>query len=231
MAEKRGDLDQAEREWNNVVRGEPVANGYWNLADCAIRHERFSDARRALEAYVKLPDADVAAGEALIAKLKAMPFRLSISGADPRGVIFVNGKKFGVSPATIELEDGRHAIHWISAEGYDDAIVHARKGNNELKRMATHEREPTGGNVAIGVFGSVALSREWKYKGNTFTVDRRFQLPPGHYDIPLYEPNRACSNIVFDVPRDGFVFVFVKAERNAGRDCSDITVTTTKVKP
>jgi hypothetical protein len=110
--------------------------------------------------------------------------------------------------------------------------VHARAGQDDLKRMGSRdEKEPTGGNVAIGVYGSISLSREWDYKGNTFWVDRRFTLPPGHYDIPLYEPNRACSNIVFDVPRDGFVFVFVKAERVPGaRDCSQITVKTTKVK-
>jgi hypothetical protein len=96
--------------------------------------------------------------------------------------------------------------------------------------MGRSDKEPEGGNVAIGIYGSVSLSREWEFKGNTFWVDRRFQLPPGHYEIPLYEPNRACSNIVFDVPRDGMVFVFVNAERHPTRDCSNITVTATKVK-
>lgn len=230
MAEKRGDLDQAEREWDGVVRGHPVANGYWNLADCAIRHERFRDALRALEEYVKLPDADAEQGKARIEKLKTMPYRLSISGAESGGVIFVDGKKLTASPATIELPDGDHAIHWIGPTQYDDRTVHARAGYDQLERMGGRDRDPTGGNVAIGVYGSVSLSGPWDYKGQTFVVDKRFSLPPGHYDIPLYEPNRACSNIVFDVPRDGFVFVFVKAERSGSRHCSAITVTTTKVK-
>ncbi len=230
MAEKRGDLDEAEREWDNVNRGEPIANGLWNRADCAIRHERFREAIRALEEYVKLPDADKEAGDALIAKLKKMPYRVSISGSEPRGTIFVNGVKLTTSPATIELPDGEHAIHWISATRYDDATIRARAGQDDMRRFGTNEKAPTGGNVAIGVYGSVALSGEWEYKGNTFAVDKRFSLPPGHYDIPLYEPNRACSNIVFDVPRDGFVFVYVKAERGGSRDCSPITVTTHKVK-
>ena len=245
MAEKRGDLDEAGGKWDSVVRSAPVANGYWNLADVKIRHERFDEAIRALENYLKQPDADVAAGEAKIKKLKEMPFRLSISGIEAGGVIFVDGKKITNSPATLELPSGEYAIHWIGPTGYDDAVVHARDGHDDLKRMGSDKSDehrtrstsegsakhpPLGGNVAIGVYGSVRLSREWEYKGNTFWVDKRFELPPGHYDIPLYEPNRACSNIAFDVPRDGMVFVFVKAERLGGRDCSTITVTTTKVK-
>lgn len=230
MAEKRGDLDEAAREWDNVVRGEPVANGYWNLADCELRHERYRDALRALEAYVKLDDADKEAGEAKIQKLKTMPYRLSISGGEPRGTIFVDGKKLATAPATIELPEGEHAIHWIGATRYDDRTVRARPGQDDVQRMGTNEKAPTGGNIAIGVYGSVALSNEWEYEGHTFTVDRRFTLPPGRYNIPLYEPNRACSNLVFDVPRDGFVFVFVKAERSPSRNCAQITVTTTKVK-
>jgi hypothetical protein len=232
IAEKRGDLDQAEREWDSVVRLDPVANGYWNQADVAIRHERYSDALRALASYMKLDDADKEAGQALIDKLEHMPYRLSISGSEPGGVIFVDGVKLTTAPATIELDSGEHAIHWIGAKGFDDATVRAAPGKDDLRRMGTRsdDKDPEGGNVAIGIYGSVPLSLEWEYNGNTFWVDRRFTLPPGHYDIPLYEPNRACSNIVFDVPRDGMVFVYVKAERRGGRDCSSITVTPTKVK-
>jgi hypothetical protein len=113
---------------------------------------------------------------------------------------------------------------------YDDATIRAKAGQDDLHRMGNNEKAPRGGNVAIGVYGSVPLSNEWEHNGQTFWVDRRFDLPPGHYSIPLYEPNRACSNIVFDVPKDGFVFVFVKAERQGSRDCSPITVTSTKVK-
>lgn len=228
MAEKRGDLDDAGREWEGLVRGEAVANALWNLADVKIRHERLHEARRALEAYVKLPDADVAAGQALLDRLAKQPYRLSISGSE-RGVIFVDGKKIAASPATLELDPGRHAVHWIGERDYGDATVNAAPGKDDLQHMGSSEKEPAGGNVAIGVYGPVSLSREWEYKGQTFTVDRRFTLPPGHYDIPLYEPNRACSNLVFDVPRDGMVFVFVKAEQSTTQ-CAPITVTTTKVK-
>lgn len=231
MYEKRGDLDEAARKWADIARGDDaVANGYWNLADCEIRHERFDDARRALESYVKHPDADKEAGEALLAKLKKQPYRLSISGSEARGVIFVDGVKLTNSPATIELDEGEHAIHWIGPTAYDDATIRARPGQDDLHRMGGNEKAPTGGNVAIGVYGPVPLSREWEYNGQTFWVDRRFDLPPGHYSIPLYEPNRACSNITFDVPKDGFLFVFVKAERAGSRDCAPITVTSTKVK-
>lgn len=229
MAEKRGDLDEAGSKWDGVVRGQPVANGYWNLADVKIRHERYHEALRALEQYIKLDDADKEAGEALIKKLKSMPFRLSISGSEARGVIFVDGVKIANSPATLELDPGKHAIHWIGEKDYGDHTVNASPGKDDLQRMGSSETEPAGGNVAIGVFGPVSLSRDWEYKGQTFVVDQRFTLPPGHYDIPLYEPNRACSNIVFDVPRDGMVFVFVKAEQSTTQ-CAPITVTTTKVK-
>jgi hypothetical protein len=229
MMEKRGDLDGAASKWETIVRSEPNANGYWNLADVKIRHERYHEAIRALESYVKLPEADVAAGQALIKKLKTMPYRGYFSAIEAGGVIFVDGKKVSATPVTIEFPDGEYAIHWIGPRGYDDTILHAKAGGDDLKRMGQSDKEPTGGNVAIAIYGSVSLSREWEYKGNTFWVDRRFDLPPGRYDIPLYVPNRACSNIVFDVPRDGMVFVFVKAERT-GRDCSSITVTTTKVK-
>lgn len=231
LAEKRGDLDDAGREWENVVRVEPIANGYWNLADVKIRHERYDEALRALRQYIKLPDADVAAGEALIAKLTTQPYRLSISGIEARGSIFVDGVRIASSPATLELDPGQHAIHWIGERGYADATVRAAPGKDDVQRMGDHDVEPTGGNVAIAVFGPLPLSREWEYKGQTFTVDARFTLPPGHYDIPLYEPNRACSTIAFDVPRDGMVFVFVKSEPRRRLDCFPITVTTTKVKP
>ncbi|MFN0248174.1 MAG: tetratricopeptide repeat protein [Kofleriaceae bacterium] len=230
IAEKRGDLDEAGSKWDSVVRSEPVANGYWNLADVKIRHGRYDEAIRALENYVKQPDADVAAGEALLQKLKEMPFKLYVSAIEAGGVLFVNGKKLTTSPATLEFDKGEYALHWIGPRGYDDMTVNAKPGKDDLRRMGGSDKEPEGGNVAIGIYGSVALSREWEYKGQTFWVDRRFDLPPGRYDIPLYEPNRACSTIAFEVPRDGMVFVFVKAERNPSRGCSDITVTTTKVK-
>jgi hypothetical protein len=38
--------------------------------------------------------------------------------------------------------------------------------------------------------------------------------------------------LVFDVPRDGTVFVYIRAQRPAGRQpCHPITVTQTKVRP
>ncbi len=229
MAERRGDLDAAGSKWERIVRVEPIANGFWNLADVKIRHERYHEAVRALESYIKHPDADVAAGEALLAKLEAMPYRAYFSGDEAGGVLFVDGKKIASSPATIEFPDGDYAVHWIGPRGYHHDVIHAKAGRDELRRMGS-TKDKTGGNVVIAVHGSVAVSNEWQYKGKTFWVNRRFDLPPGHYDIPLYEPNRACSNIVFDVPRDGTVFVFVRAARTS-RDCSNITVTATKVTP
>ena len=238
IADKRGDLVGAEHHYENVNRGAPIADVHWNLADVALRRERLNEAVKQLEKYIALveSEADKQAAAKLIDEIKARPYRLGVSGTEPGGVLFVDGVRFPQNaPVVMELDPGSHVVDWIGREGYERTQHGGSLMGSAITRMGEHEAARNvvrGGNVILAMNDVMPSYGVWERDGVSYNMNARIQLAPGHYDLPYYDGKLACTNLVFDVPRDGVVYVFVTASRpKPGTYCHAITITQTKVKP
>lgn len=208
IADKAGDLDTAVRRYNDANRVSPQPNTYWNLGELYRRMERHDRALEAYQKYLELAtdarDRDVV--EKLVAQLQRET-TVVIDGDDLDGVILVDGKLAGPSPAVLKLAKGSFFIERISPQSYENqmlttrppAAVHARLGGS---------RTPTKGNVILAAKPS-DLSVSWEENGVEFRIPGRFTLAPGKQTIT---PKRACSPIVIDVPRapDAVVHVYIE---------------------
>ena len=209
LADKRGDLDVAMRRYLDADRASPQAHTFYNLADIYRRMERPDRAVEALAKYLELaPDApDRAQVEKLIARL-SREATLVVDGDDFDGVILVDGKLAGPSPAVLALPSGSYLTDRISPTSFESRTVTLRAPRAEHVRLSTSNRQ-TGNLVLAGNRGGLIMA--WDQDGASLRIPGRAQLSPGRHTLT---PRGACSPIVVDVPREpaavAYVFVAVK---------------------
>ena len=210
IADKQGDLDTAVRRYNDSIRISPQPNTYWNLGELYRRMERNDRALEAYEKYLELStDArDREAVEKLVAQL-TRETTVVIDGDDLDGVILVDGKLAGPSPAVLKLPKGSFFVERISPTGYANQLVTTRPPQAAHIRLGG-SRNAEKGNVILAAKPS-DLSVSWEENGVELRIPGRFTLPPGKQTIT---PKRACSPIVIDVPRaaDTVVHVYIEPQ-------------------
>jgi tetratricopeptide (TPR) repeat protein len=229
LADKAGNLSQAQRRYQDANRISEQANTHYNIADVRRRMERWKPAIESYKKYLELlPNApDRAEVARLIAQLERRPGTAVIDGDAPGAVVFVDGKLIGPSPVVLQLPDGRHVADRITPTGHAHRSFELRPATSEHVRMSTTREEP--GNVVLN--GNVRFGGSWRDGGNEYRLPGRMALPPGRHVTYLVSPNRACSPLVFDAPKpDELVYVFVEAGPESGRGCLPIKVKQTKVR-
>jgi hypothetical protein len=205
-ADKQGDLDTAVRRYMDANRKSPQANTYWNLGELYRRMEKIDRAIEAYEKYLELaPDArDRDAVAKLVAQL-SRDATLVIDGEDFDGVILVDGKLAGPSPAILKLPKGTYFVERVSPTSYGHQLAQARPPANQHVRFGSSRTADQKGNVILAAKPS-DLPGSWEQNGVEFRIPGRMQLPPGRQTIT---PKHACSPIVVDVPRAADMVVHV----------------------
>ena len=205
IADKQGDLDTATRRYMDANRKSPQANTYWNLGELYRRMEKVDRAIEAYQKYLELaPDArDHDAVEKLVAQL-SRDATLVMDGKDLDGVILVDGKLAGPSPAVLKLPKGTYFVERLSPTSYGHQIVQARPPASQHVGFRTSRTEK--GNVILAAKPSTDLPSSWEENGVEFRIPGRMTLPPGRQTIT---PKHACSPIVVDVPRAADMVVHV----------------------
>jgi len=190
IADKQGDIDTAVRRYMDANRKSPQANTYWNLGELYRRMEKVDRAIEAYEKYLELaPDArDRDAVEKLVAQL-SRDATLVIDGEDLDGVILIDGKLAGPSPAVLKLPKGSYFVERVSPTSYGNQIVPARPpANQHIGFRASRATDQTG-NVILSAKPS-DLPGSWEENGVELRIPGRMTLPPGRQTI---HPKHACS--------------------------------------
>lgn len=228
LADKAGELDIAMRRYQDANKISEQANTHYNIADVRRRMERWKQAVESYRKYLELAPAapDRAEVERLIAQLEQRPGTIVIDGEDPDGVVFVDGKLIGPSPAVLQVSDGRHVADRITPTGHVHRTFDVKPATSEHLRMNSSREEP--GNVVLS--SNLRFSGSWRDNGNEYRLGGRMELPPGRHETYLLSRDRACSPLVFVAPRPGeVVYVFVDAAESQ-RGCVTIKVQQTKVR-
>jgi len=207
IADKSGDLDVATRRYTDANRVSPQPNTYWNVAELYRRMEKPDRAVEAYQKYLELaPDAkDRKDVEKLIAQLSRETI-VVLDGDDLDGVILVDGKLIGPSPAVLKLPKGSYVAERISPLSFGSQNLTVRPLATQHLRLG---REQKGNVVLAG--NPRGLAGSWEEHGVTFQIPGRFTLPPGKHTL---SPKPACSSIVVDVPREAnaVAHVFIEAQ-------------------
>ncbi|CAN5901215.1 hypothetical protein BH11MYX2_BH11MYX2_39060 [soil metagenome] len=244
VADKAGDLAAALSLYEKAASQDaPQPALYWNMADIERRRENFQYALRDLEKYQKLvaTDADRAAAQKFIDAIKATPYRIAITGVDSLpAAIYIDGVHVGTGPMLRELPEGEHAIDMITTERYIRRDIQAKKMLGEYTGIP----RPPGpaselGNVIISTSPEWHSSLSWRddaLPGVQFWLPGRITLAPGHYETEIggheqrARDQRACSKFVFDVPRDGIIYIYLQAApKERSGECQTFKATTQKV--
>jgi len=232
IADKAGDLERAVSHYQDANRPTAHAEIAYNIADLYRRMDDLDRAIASYKQYLELaPTApDRAAVAKLIAQLERTPGTIVIDGDDLDAVVFVDGKPVGPSPQRLQLPERVHVIERIGPASYGTRDVTPRPHRHEHVSLRAYQE--TRGNV---VFSTTArgMTGSWKDRGHEFRLPGRFTLPPGRHDTFLFEPGRACTPIVFDVPPgdDVVVHVFIAQpeKRPPHGECMPIAVQANKV--
>lgn len=230
LADKAGNLSQAQRRYQDANRASEQANTHYNIADVRRRMERWKQAVESYRKYLELsPGApDRAEVERLIAQIEKTPGTAVIDGDAPDAVVFVDGKLAGTSPIVLQLPDGRHTADRITRTGHAHRSFDMRPATHEHVRLNSSREEP--GNVILA--GNLRFSGSWRDGGHEYQIPGRMALPPGRHTTYLISPNRACRPLAFEAPKpDELVYVYVEAaESERERGCLEIKITQTKVR-
>ena len=186
LADKAGELDLAIRRYQDANRISEQANTHYNIADVRRRMERWKQAIEGYKKYVELaPDApDRAEVERLIAQLEQRPGTAVIDGEDPDGVVFVDGRLIGPSPAVLQVADGRHVADRITPTGHVHRTFEVKPATSDHLRMTPSREEP--GNVVLS--SNLRYSGSWRDNGNEYRLGGRMELPPGRHQTYLLSP-------------------------------------------
>jgi hypothetical protein len=229
LADKAGDLEAAVRRYGDSNKISEQANTHYNIADVRRRMERWKQAVESYRKYLELaPTApDRAEVERLIAQIETRPGVAVLDGEDPDGVVFIDGRLVGPSPAVVSVTDGRHVGDRITPTGLAHRTFEVKPATSEHVRLTPSREEP--GNVVLS--GNTRTTGSWHDGGIEYRLPGRMDLPPGRYETALGGVrDRACSPLVFDAPRPGeVVFVYIDAV-DEPRGCIPIKVTQTKVR-
>lgn len=233
LADKAGNLSQAQRRYQDANRASEQANTHYNIADVQRRMERWKQAIESYKKYLELaPDApDRAEVERLIEQLVKRPGTAVIDGEEPDAIVFVDGKLMGPSPVVLQVGDGRHTADRITKTTHAQRTFEVKPATTEHIRLTASREEP--GNVILG--GNVGFGGTWRDRGHEYQLPGRMALPPGRHSTYLVSPDRACSPLVFDAPKpDELVFVYVhaqaQADTRARSGCLPIQIIQTKVR-
>jgi hypothetical protein len=232
-ADEKGDLDTAAKQYKRAYEISPHPNVLFNLADV---YRRMKSYETAIDTYTKYLAsdgiADRAAVEALVAQLKAIPGTLEITMEEPDGIVFVDGKRIGKLPRTVEVSAGTHVVDGITPITHGYGICSVQAGGSSRCDIRATPRED----------GNLILSGRWPMGGLSWGVPHadgervrlRFRgrsvAKPGHYpDLGLQD--RTCKPVPLDVPAGGVVFAWVTYPDREGssRDCDAMTITVQRV--
>ncbi|HEY4179615.1 MAG TPA: hypothetical protein VGM90_22395 [Kofleriaceae bacterium] len=242
VLDKAGDLEGALSEYEKALKDDtPQPAIYWNMADIERRREQFTYALKDLEKYQALvkTDAERAEAQKFVDAIAATPYRLAIPGIDGvPAAVFVDGVHVGTGPMLRELADGKHAIDMITAERYIRRDVIAKKMDAEYTGIPRPNPPASElGNVVLSLSPEWGGSTSWRDENLNnvqFWLPGRMTLPPGHYETEIggagRSDRRACSRLIFDVPKDGIVYIYLQAApREDSNACQNFKATTQKV--
>lgn len=236
MADKAGDLETAEREYERWVNSANQPVMWFNLADVQRRMEKYRDAIKSYGKYLEAaPDApDRGQVEKIIGDLQATPAIATIDGDDPRAVVYVDGVLVGPSPQTIVLPEGKHVIDRIGPESTQHSTEEAKP--LEVSHIHAYARDKPDrddvGNVVMSASGAITMSCGWREGDQMWTWPGRAQMAPGKHEVRMCNDNYLCDPIRFEVPRgDGVTFLYLDAgaERQRGGGCIQAKLRVQKV--
>ncbi|HUS33562.1 MAG TPA: tetratricopeptide repeat protein [Kofleriaceae bacterium] len=229
---KLGDDREAMLLFQRANDRSPQANTYWNIGVLYLRQEDLEKALYAFEKALELaPKSDRAEIEKVIKQTKQTKAQwtvwISVDHGPPRALVLVDGVAIGPSPATFEPKPGEHNVQAFSKGGfyaqrdvhYDDQRIDERLSGVMLE---PHENK---GNVFIDV-GFHTTYSTWKQGTTTYSMNKPFPLPVGHYKAVPTEIGRTfCTPIEFDVKSTTDI-TYVLVDYEDGNSCKRIKRTT-----
>jgi hypothetical protein len=233
IADKHGDLEQAENHYRRAADAGDQPACHYNLADVRRRMERTKDAIEEYKKYLELlPDApDRSDVEKLVEQLQATPPILTIDGDDPRAVVFVDGIYVGPSPQSIQITEGKHAVDRIGPTSYQHETVTLKALDHRHVEINSRPEEP--GNVVLSSSVGMYRSGGWRDEQREWRMHARFPLDPGRYQTQPFGPKFLCNPLAFEVTKgDGVLFVYIDSPEQKDSDrggCMADTVKTKKV--
>ena len=208
IADKAGDLDEAESHYRRIVKDGHASTAY-NLADVKRRLEHYPQAIEFYKKYLELaPDApDRKEVERIISLIENRPPVAVIDGEDMDAVVLVDGKLIGPSPALMMPTQGPHVADRIGPKTYSHRKFSTARSNTEHVKMKYEEAE---GNVVLSGASMLNLAGSWEEDGTKYLLPGRFTLPPGHYETYVKSSRDACNKISFDVGKgDEITYVYI----------------------
>jgi hypothetical protein len=124
-------------------RGAPPIE-LWNIAKCQQKLDDAEGAEGTLEQYIAREDVsagDRAEARRELAELRARTSRLTVVSQPPRAIVYVNDKRIGRAPVTLDLAPGDHAVR-LEADGHRPVrhVVRARLGRSVLAQWELPRR-------------------------------------------------------------------------------------------
>jgi hypothetical protein len=230
LADKAGDLDLAQRRYEESAKifDQPAAR--YNLADVRRRMEKWQQAVAGYREYLALAPAASDRGEVerLIRDIEARPGLAVIDGDEPDAIVYVNGRLVGPSPVVVALPPGRHHADRVTRDGHAQRSFTVRPATTERVRASVGGR-PSGGNVILT--GASRTHGSWRDGDVEYRFPARQLLRPGRHRTQLLGPGRACSALEIDAPPPGqLVLVYVEVSEVSDGGCSPIQVTQQRVR-
>ncbi len=213
LADQAGNLNDAERAYENANKLSPAANTYYNLADVQQRMGRLKQALESYKQYLALaPDAkDHAEVAQLVDALERSEATIVIDGEEPDAVVLVDGRLVGPSPAITHVPKGMHTAYRITQADFQHREFNAINTSTQHVEFGRASSREQAGNVVL-VSNRSGIGGQWTDHGVKVTLGQRQTLPPGHYQGTL-RSYQTCSPIIFDVPTgDDLTFVYVDLE-------------------
>jgi Tetratricopeptide repeat len=235
LADQDGNLGEAEKGYEAANKISPQANTFYNLADVQQRMGRLKQAIESYKQYLVLaPDAKDHADVALwIEEMERSEGTIVIDGEEPDGMVLIEGRLLGPSPAITHLPKGFYTATRITPTDFQRREFNVNNATTTHVEFGRGSSRGKPGNVVI-VNNRSGISGSWTDHGVTVRMNDRQTLPSGHYEGTMRSAS-LCSPIIFDVPPgDDVTYVYVDMAlptEQPGRNmaCSAIVVKQLKV--
>lgn len=207
-ADQAGDLTKAIERYRYAQKIASHPNVTYNLADVLRRSGDVRAASREYRAYLKaMPDApDTAKVEKVIAALEATPGTIEVDSRATDIVLYLDGKRQGPAPITVELSPGPHRFEGITPISYK-SMVH----NVDFARKSSFSLTPPArvdGNLIISGSGHLERTRvEIDGPTTTARVGDLIPLAPGKHKLEVVRGDCRWDKTV-DPPHGDILYVY-----------------------
>ena len=224
IADKAGELRDAERAYEKSIEASPQPNSYYNLADLQRRMERLDKAIATYQKYLEVapsaPDKQEVLG--IIDQLQHSPGTLVVDGDEPHALVLVDGKVVGPSPQVLQLPAGEHMADRIAPTGMRGQRVKIENGKAQHIQLSvgSYNRDKADdGNVVFSASPDITMSGSWNEGATRFRLPGKVALAPGHYVTQPFG-RYACNTIAFDVqPGKHITYVYLEGTAKTPDGC------------